>query len=290
MEIRVWNSFSCNNSSSYRLVARFETASAAAETVTELRAFFKAHALEVDELVEGGDFPDAPPDAQEALGKKYGFEWSDVLSWGDDMLEGDEPTVASKDDVLIVFHTYCGGFGDLPKYLRARGAKVEREETEPPYASVVFALPEPKNAALEAEIDWILAQIGEDGSREVSPFRAPFVENDCYGTAAFFRDAKTVGLYFPISPEDLPNIKVWLAKHGVKNPSVRLCAYEDDAKFVAISKARCTACKGLLEYLDPRIHGIDREHLACPACGGMFEVENFRAQAESKAEPVVKAT
>ena len=65
MELRVWQSFSCNNSSSYRLVARFGDPKSAAEAETELRAFFSEHAKQVDDEMEANDyeFSDKPSPA-----------------------------------------------------------------------------------------------------------------------------------------------------------------------------------------------------------------------------------
>ena len=133
MEVRVWQSYSCNNSSSYRLVARFANASSATETAAELGAFFAEHATQMDEVIEAADyeFPDESPAAAQALAKKYGFEWKNVLSWGDEGLQGDEPAIATEGDVLVVYHTYCGGFGEeLPLYLSARGATAVEEANQ----------------------------------------------------------------------------------------------------------------------------------------------------------------
>ena len=43
MSIRIWQSYSCNNSSNHRLVARFSEPSVAAETERELRAVLAEH-------------------------------------------------------------------------------------------------------------------------------------------------------------------------------------------------------------------------------------------------------
>ena len=162
----------------------------------------------------------------------------------------------------------------MPKYLRARGASaVEDEARHPPVVSVLFRRPA-DSETLEKDLDLLFAQV-EEGP-EVEPLRAPWpISRECYGTAAFFRDAKTVGLHFPTAPEDLPQIKDWLAKHEVESASIRLCEYSDAKKFTAIASAKCAACSGSLEYLDPRVHGIEQEHLSCAACGGMFEVKTF---------------
>jgi hypothetical protein len=279
MEIRVWKSFSCNNSSSYRLVARFADPAVARDVATELSAFFTTHAQQMDALMEDGDLPEEPTAAASELATKYGFEWKELLTWGDEMLAGDEPSVMAEGDTLVVYHTYCGGFGDdVPKYLQARGAReVHKEDRSSPKVSVLFRLPEGVNAALQEDLDKLFEQIPDDEQPfDAEPFTAPWpLERECYGSASFFRDAKTVGLYFPIDPRDLSGLKTWLAARGIENPSIRLCEGADEKRFAAIAAARCSACKGPLEYLDPRVHGIEKEHLACAACGGMFEVKTF---------------
>ena len=114
-----------------------------------------------------------------------------------------------------------------------------------------------------------------------------------------------MGLHFPIAPTDLPAFKGWLAEHGIEKASIRLCEYADVDKFGVIAKARCTACDGALEYLDPRLHDIDTEQLACRGCGGLYDLSTFvaaakkaeaakakaekaAAAAEAKAEPAAK--
>ena len=48
MTIRIWQSYSCNNSSSYRLVARFSEPRIAAETERELRAVLESTVVMTD--------------------------------------------------------------------------------------------------------------------------------------------------------------------------------------------------------------------------------------------------
>jgi len=279
MTIKIWQSYSCNNSSSYRLVARFADPNVARETATELAAFFSAHAKQMDVLTEDGDFPEENPAAAQDLAKQYGFSWNEVLSWGDEMLEGDEPSIGTEDKTLVVYHTYCGGFGEaIPAYLKARGAaEVEPEDRHPPTASVLFEAP--ASAALDEDLASMFSQIADRPEREVEPLKTPWETRwESYGRAAFFRDPKTVGMWFPIAPTDLPAFKAWLAEHGVQKASVRLCEYDDEKKFVAIAGAKCSACDGTLQYLDPRLHDIDSEQLACLGCGGMYDLTTFLNQ------------
>ncbi len=282
--IRVWQSFSCNNSSSYRLVARFADAKTAKDASGELSKFFTEHATQMDKLIdESGEFPEKPTPAALALAKKYGFTWKKYLMWGDDSLVGDEPSVTAEGDVLVVYHTYCGGFGgDVQSYLKARGATVEKEARSAPTVSVLFTLP-PKPNKLVNAIKKLLGddeELAEDEIEVKPPWSK--MRSELYGTVAVFSDGKTMGFYLPVYPQELPLLKAWLAKEGVDKPSIRVCEYDDEKKFRAISKARCLACDGALEYLDPRAHGIDKEQLVCKACGGMYELEAFMQPAKAK--------
>lgn len=275
-EFRIFRSFSCNNSSSYRLVARFTDPAVAADAAQELETFFKTHALEMDALMEDGDVPDDPTNAATALAAKYGFTWDKLFTWGDEMLEGDEPKVTALDDTLVIYHTYCGGYPDEVKtYLEKRGAaKVEDQARSSPTVSLLFQMPASPSAELVADLDALFAQVDQEDD-SVEPLDAPWDERKgrgAYGVAAMFRDGKTVGLYVPVEPDDLGRVRAWLTSRGIESPSIRLCAWDDKKKFEAIAWTKCEACGGTLEYLDPRVHGIEHEQLACKDCGGMFEV------------------
>jgi hypothetical protein len=283
VEVRVWQSFSCNNSSSYRLVARFADPKKAAEAKAELDKFFETHAEEMDNAADSSDFfarPYRPLPAAAGLANKYGFKWKQALIWGDDALSNDLPTVATEGDVLVVYHSYCGGFGkELPLVLKARGAKdVEREEDGDPTVSVLFAIP-PGGAKLAKDLAKAFSSADEEGYLE--DVKMPWSRRELYGQGVLFNDGKTIGFCLDIDADDFDKLKAWLTKNKVKNPSIRLCEYGDMKKFRAIANAKCE-CGGALEYLDPRIHKTPTEQLACSACGGMFEVSTFLKKKKPK--------
>lgn len=286
MTIKIWKSFSCNNSSSYHLVARFGDPKAASETATELAAFFKTHAEQMDQVMEANDYewPDDPPPAAQALGEKYGFQWKEILGWGDEGLVGDEPHVIAEDGVLALYHDYCGGFGkEIAAYLKARGAvAVDKEDTGPLTLSVLFRYPG-GNRNLDKALAALFAQI-EGESRRVDPLKTPW-ENvrDSYGSAAFYRDRRTVAMVIPTDPRALPELRSWLAKHGIGSPSLRIGELGDEAKFAAIAGAKCTACDGALELWHPRLDDIHHEQVACVACGGMYDVTTYVELAKRRA-------
>lgn len=89
-----------------------------------------------------------------------------------------------------------------------------------------------------------------------------------------FRDAGTAGLFYNITPDDLPAVRSWLAERGI-TAAIQLCQPEDFALFRALAKVRCSACGGLLQYLDPRIHDIEHPQLQCTPCGGLYELTAF---------------
>jgi hypothetical protein len=273
MTIKIWHSYSCNNSSSFRLVARFADAATARAVADELAAFFPHHAAEMDRLMEDGDVPDDNGEVARELAERYGFVWKDILVWGDTGMTGDEPAVVAEHEVLVVYHTYCGGFGDLSDYLARRGATVEQEDTSAPFVSLLFA-ERPGDAELDGGITQLCAQL--DGEFRDDAIQTPWKTRwECYGRGACFRDGKTVGLYFPISPTDLVTCRAWLAEHGVERTVIRLCEYADRERFRAIAAARCRSCNGGLEYLDPGLHDIETPQLLCRPCGGLYELAAF---------------
>lgn len=274
MTIKIWQSYSCNNSSSYRLVARFADHATAQAAATELDAFFKAYAVELDAVVEANDYtwPDKWPPGAVAFANEHGFALPrDLLGWGDSGLTNDEPEVLAEDDVLLVYHSYCGGFGkSVPAYLEVRGATEVTEETAPPIATILFSYAG-GNEKLDGELEQLFAQVDEE-SRDVDPLVTPWKGPDCYGTAAFYRDAKTVGMVIPLVPAALPSIRAWLAEHGIINPSIRLCEPADEEKLVALAGSNCGACAGALELWHPRLRDVETEQMACISCGGMYEI------------------
>ncbi len=285
MTIKIWQSYSCNNSSSFRLVARFADKAAAKSAAKDLDAFFKAHAVEMDAVMEANDYtwPSKWPCSAVEFAKENKFSWGrHVLGWGDEGLTGDEPEIAIEDDVLLVYHSYCGGFGaGVPAYLKARGArKVEREDTDGPIVTVMFAYAG-GNKKLDGDLKKLFAQVSEE-SREIEPLVTPWKGRDHYGTAAFYRDAHTVAMVFPTEPADLLKIRGWLTKHGITKPSIRLCEYADEEKLVAIAGAKCEACNAALELWHPRLRDVETEQMACLSCGGLYEISTFVAAAKKR--------
>lgn len=295
MTIKIWQSYSCNNSSSYRLVARFADHATAQAAATELDAFFKAYAVEIDAVVEANDYewPDKWPPGAVAFAKKHGIALPrDLIGWGDEGLTGDEPEIVAEDDVLLIYHSYCGGgLGkSVPAYLKVRGATEVDEDSELT-ATILFSYTG-GNKKLDGELKKLFAQIDEE-SRDVEPLVTPWKGRECYGTAAFYRDAKTVGMVIPFEPSDLPTIRAWLTEHGITKPSIRLCEPADEEKLAAIAGAKCEACAGALELWHPRLRDVETEQMACISCGGMYEIatlvaaskkrERARERAEAKA-------
>jgi len=273
MTIKIWSSYSCNNSSSYRLVAKFADAETAEVVAAEVEKFLSAHAHEVDGR---GDYSEDLSTVQLAIGTKYGFTWGDGLNWGGGEMIGDEPDLFVENEVLIVQHTYCSGLGDLPLLLEKLGASdIDDDDGRTVNVSILFRAVAGTDPTLDSELATMFAQLEGDEPR-VSPLRAPWaMDESSYGNVAWFRDAGTVGLYVPLDPRDLANLKTWLAERAIENPVIRICEPADFHAFWAIAKARCTACQGSLDYLDPRLHDIEAPQLVCRACGGLYELSTF---------------
>jgi hypothetical protein len=231
--IRIWNAYACNNSSAYRVVARFADATTAAQVAADLR---------------------------------------ELLDVPDDAIRDYPPTVATLDEVLVVYHDYCLGLGDVGEYIAACGPRVvEPPAFSAPPVSVLFAY---TSGALDAGLDELAAQLPLRDPR--TPIATPWhPEGRTYGELAMFRDAGAVGLYVSIAPEHLAELRAWLAAGGVTAPSIRICEYADAARFEAIAAARCSACAGPVEYLDPRLHDIETAQLLCRPCGGFYDPAAF---------------
>ncbi len=265
MTVRIWQAFASNNSTSYRLVARFtdaDVASAARDAVLALVATDR-----------------------EELAARYGLAWDDLLAEGSAHDNPEATEVAAIDGVLVAYHDYCLGYGPaLPEFLRARGATVTAPEVGAPSVSVRFAYTG-GNAELDVELDALLAQIARAKPNTSEALAVPWTAaRHYYGPrVAGFRDARSVGLHLPITPDDLQAVRAWLAGHGIANVSLQLCEESDAAKFSSIARARCTACSGALVYLDPRLGDPEAEPgsdlLVCYPCGGLYDLATFTGPA-----------
>ena len=179
--------------------------------------------------------------------------------------------------MLAVYHSYCLGFPEeFTAWLRARGGEVEPYESIAPQISALFNLP-PSSEALQQELKQIFGppQVPQKLTRQ------PWGSDEHWGATSFFCDGETAGLSAPITPADLPALKHWLLERGVTRPTLRLCAYDDTAKFATIASARCSGCGGALRYVEPKRYGLDAEQLGCAACGAMYELAVIRAEKPS---------
>lgn len=262
MTVRIWQAFSCNNSSSYRLIGRFPDAATAKAAADELRA----ELARLDEPSEDGRSA-----SLQYLAETYGLAWEDEGYGGPE----DGPHVALEGELVFVHHRYCLGLGPgVPAFLAERGAQVEPESPLGLHVSVLFAAPR-DDARFEAELAALLAQPRDSTSWKQPPLHVPWSELACRGRLACFRDTETVGLYLPVDPSELPALRAWLEGFGVERVALRVEEPGDAALFETLAKARCTACHGPVEYLDPRLHDIETPQVVCRPCGGLYELEAF---------------
>lgn len=243
MQVQIWRSFSCNNSSEYRLVAHFGDAKAAAAIGAEFKQFFAAYAKKMDEYVEehGYDVSDEPIPFFCEFAKKHGVKAKgEPLTWGDGGRQGDEPEVAVAGSTLVIYHTYCGGFGaDLPAILKKAGAKVEAEKDCPPQLECSFSLPAGKvgeNVAFE--LSRFLEQSKE--YEYIRDFKIPppwhrhqELTYEAGSTVSWASDGKTFAFAMPFAIEGFDALKAYLAKHKCGEVSITL---GDDAAKKAIKK------------------------------------------------------
>jgi len=101
--IEIWQSSSCNNSSRFRIVAKFADAATAESARSDLAERFPVHAAAAETRVE---YSDDPTQATLELGEKDGFEWDNFMAWGAGGL-GTEQLVSKP----------RGGVHDLEAYL-----------------------------------------------------------------------------------------------------------------------------------------------------------------------------
>lgn len=257
--IKIWQSYASNNSTSYRLVARFADAAAAREIAAELTEFFDAQEKQGSHRYEDA--------ALTTLARNYGFDWVDSGAGS----EG--PQAIAEGEALIVYYPYCLGIGPgVPAFLADRNAAtIERESSAHLRISALFrAVP-----GVDPRLDDELAAIFVQPVAQRTALKAPWVKRAAFGRWAFFRDAGTVGMHFPIAPSDIARFKTWLADHDIENVVISVEHAADEDLFLALAKARCTACDGVLEYLDPRLHDIESPQLACKPCGGLYELSTF---------------
>ncbi|MEZ4362397.1 MAG: BRCT domain-containing protein [Kofleriaceae bacterium] len=245
MQVQLWNSFSCNNSSDYRLVARFADAKTAEKMGAELTKFFAEYAEELDQILEDTDyeFPDEAPPKAVAFGKKYGITFKEPLSWGDEGLSGDEPQVAVAGSTLAIYHTYCGGFGaDLPKLLKKAGAKVEAEEREAPDLACSFSLPPGKaGEKLAAELVAFLDQ-GKKFEQicdfEIeAPWTGQRLMYEEGSRVIWASDGTKFAFAMPFDITGFENLKKYLTKHKAKDVSIELGDAKARAAIEKLAKA-----------------------------------------------------
>jgi len=258
--IRVWSAYACNNSAAYRLVARFADAAAAREVSAELGEFFEAQAaLEGQRGARG---------ALWTMARNYGFDWTD--GGAGDVSEG--PHVVAEDRTVIVHHAYCLGLGPgVPAYIEDRAGKVELVTARDLHVSVLFRAAPGVDPRLDAELAAVFEQLGADSVA----WKPPWARIRTSGRAAGFRDGGTVGLLFPCDPADLAGFKQWLAGHELASAVIGIEEAGDRVLFATVAAARCTACEGPLDYLDPRLHDIESPQLVCTPCGGLYDLATF---------------
>jgi tetratricopeptide (TPR) repeat protein len=238
MQVQIWRSFSCNNSSDYRLVARFRDPVVATKMRDELTAFFQEYGAEWDAYLEEHDYSipeDEPLPAAAALAQQHGVTWKaqEILSWGDEGLADNEPDVAVVGTTLAIYHDYCGGFTDnIVRVLTAAGAEVDPEDSCPPDVSVRFTLPE--------------GEAGEQMARELATFfdqkavheYMSDLEDPPWGgrrlmgdpsSMFWYRDGQQFGFKMPLTPGSLDDLKAYLA--NVRDLDLRLCDAVELASF-----------------------------------------------------------
>lgn len=252
IEVFEWESYSCNNSSDYRLVAEFSTPAKASAIGAQLTSFFAQHARESDARQDDPDFawPGPPTQAAIDLGTRFGHAWKKFLVWGDDVMEGDEPEVATFDRSIVIYHSYCGGFGsDLAAVLQKAGGRLpeKREQDGVPLFACELALPSGSaGEKLAGDLATFFAQRTVGDPDEWTP--PPGLTLDLGGDPAHYAywcDGGRAAFTWPLEPSDVTAVQKYLAKRKARDVTLRL-ATAADAKTIAkraseLDKARAKA-------------------------------------------------
>ncbi len=261
MDIYQWNSFYCNNSSDYRLIAKFDTAKQARAKVKELQAMLQKHADEYDELADGDDFewPGPPTKTLERFGAKYGHKIQEFLIWGEEGLNDDMPSVGTVDSTLVLFHGYSsGGFGpDIPTILEKAGASNIDVDTGMPLIYAEFTL----RKGCEEFADSLAAYVdqreeGEDLDEWMlsPPWESNGEQKGCVDEVAFARLSKgRCRFVLPVNPGDMESMSAALKDNATKLV-VRIASKED-----------------LAEVLDTELESGESEDIDSTDATGLFD-------------------
>lgn len=231
-DVYVWSSFSCNNSSDYRLVAEFDSPRSAEAMRAELTKFFAAHAKEYDKKSDADDFdwPGEATDVARALGKKYGHAWKEFLIWGEEQLAGDEPEVGVMGKTLVLYHGYSsGGFGpDVPSVIQKAGGKLVEKGAKDGPPVLYGSFESPSDGRLEKELTAFFEQ-RHGNAKHLTDWSWPkWASGKAAGKAddvSFVVEAGRCTFTLPLVAENIGSLQKYLAP--AKNLELRLATKTD---------------------------------------------------------------
>ena len=230
MKIYEWNSYSCNNSSDIRLVAKFKSEQKAQQMFEELTFFLEEHAVEYDKKRDDGIFvyPGEATEVAKRFGQKYNHEWTQPMLWGDDRLEGDEPEVGVLNNSLILHHTYTSSFGsDLGQVFKNAGATEVAQYGGAPIIFVEAIFKEENN--LERELVDLFEQRHHT---DIDGWKFPWELKDelrCENDLSFVNEITKCSFILNLPVTEFSGLKTYL-KHNAKSFSMRLASPEDIEK------------------------------------------------------------
>ena len=235
LQIYEWNSYCCNNSSDHRLIATFESATRAKAMADELSELFLKHAQQSEEAEDGdADWDPDDLDPSPALvefATKYGGEFVEGLSWGDEGNSSEDlPEVAVLENTLFLYHGYSGGFGQLDDILEKAGAtEVETNDGAPWLKFTAKADGTDSVVALHAAVAKVLDQRETLGN--LCDWEAPWslpIETDLDKVTFVPSDQ---GLIFTLAmgADAIEGCKEFLQKNGAHEVSISLATDSDIA-------------------------------------------------------------
>lgn len=264
------------------MVAEFESEDVATEVGLELKTFFTQHAAQKDEILENDGDWEQPTQSQLELGKKYGFDNSHFLAWGDEGLKYNEPTVVTEQTRVLLYHDYCGGI-DINQYIAARDGKTTKDEFHgKPELGVLFQVAENETGANSLRaMRRFFAQAKTQ--EEYQEFRNPFwqQQNRRKGLpyakveeSVFYwdwSDGEAGGFYIPFYLHDLDSLKTFFQNEGFLE--FRIIIGDESFKDTIRTLSRITHCPNC-DRQNLKLFEVDssmlEDQIGCRDCGAMY--------------------
>jgi len=267
MEVRVWRSFSANNSGSFYLVSRFANRAAAEACAVELRDYIVANDAELEAMSRRERSANRELTlANLAFAARHNLEWPTQITSG--VADDDEIELAVIGTELTIYHEYCLGFeAALSDYLDSQGGQTRTGRfNEPPLLSLILKL-EPNRSENDRLLSELGVRFGFSGYFSIENGWPPGNRTES------FCHARSAGFVGPFMLRKIDVLQRLLEAHGVTDYHLAVDREGDSDRFHSISVAKCLECESPdVEFLDASFFDLPNDQLACNRCDGMFEL------------------